>query len=74
MRHVTIEGRLFTQEEDTADLVEVPGGLGTSPWVTLTTVKTSIPDAIRKTNVTAGERPAASPRPSVPIRSRSTTA
>ena len=53
--HVTIEERLFTQEEDIAG-----GSGGASPgrllsWATLTTARPVFWTAIRKTNVTAGE-------------------
>ena len=53
--HVTIEERLFTQEEDCAGGSggASPGGL--SLWATLTTARPVFWTAIRKTNVTAGE-------------------
>ena len=70
--HVTIEERLFTQEEDSQeDLVERPRW--SALWATLTTARPVfwMPSA-RPTLPQA--RPAASRRPSVHIRSRSTTA
>ena len=70
--HVTIEERLFTQEEDSAeDLVERPP-LSVS-WATLTTARpVSWMPSARPMSPQA--RLAASPRPLVHIRSRSTTA
>ncbi len=70
--HVTIEERLFTQEED-AQETSWSVLRSSASWATWTTARpVSWMPSARPTSPRA--RPAASPRPSVRIRSRSTTA